>query len=149
MWLALLFSIAAFNNLHRQKFVLCFALALVVLGYLYASSYFYFVDIGLLIILWIQRPTRILIGAIIALPVSLFTFTMMPYSVVPAYLSFTHYFLSLALIGSLTEDSLIGAAVLSSVFNSQLASLFVIAYALITGYQALKKADLLPKFRAL
>ncbi|WP_245533151.1 hypothetical protein [Coprothermobacter platensis] len=145
MWLAFLFSISAFNNFHRQKFALSFATALVILGYLYSSNYFIFVDIGLLIILWIQRPTRILVGSVVALAISLFTFSLMPYSIVPAYLSFTHYFLSLALMASITEDSLIGAAILISVFNSQWAAVVIALYAVITGYQALKKADLLPK----
>jgi len=88
MWLAFLFFVAAFNSFHRQKFVTCVALALIILGYLYPGVYFQFVDLGLLVLLWIQRPTRMLIGAIISLVVTLFTFTLMPYSTMPAYLSY-------------------------------------------------------------
>jgi len=146
MWLAFLFFVAAFNSFHRQKFVTCVALALIILGYLYPGVYFQFVDLGLLVLLWIQRPTRMLIGAIISLVVTLFTFTLMPYSTMPAYLSYPHYFLSLTLALSLSEDSLVGIAVLISVFNNQIAVAVTLLYVLITGFQALKKADLLPKF---
>jgi len=146
MWLAFLFFVAAFNSFHRQKFVTCVALALIILGYLYPGVYFQFVDLGLLVLLWIQRPTRMLIGAIISLVVTLFTFTLMPYSTMPAYLSYPHYFLSLTLALSFSEDSLVGIAVLISVFNNQIAVAVTLLYVLITGFQALKKADLLPKF---
>lgn len=146
MWLAFLFFVAAFNSFHRQKFVTCVALALIILGYLYPGVYFQFVDLGLLVLLWIQRPTRMLIGAIISLVVTLFTFTLMPYSTMPAYLSYPHYFLSLTLALSLSEDSLVGIAVLISVFNNQIAVAVTLLYVLITGFQALKKAGLLPKF---
>jgi len=47
MWLAFLFFVAAFNSFHRQKFVTCVALP---------GVYFQFVDLGLLVLLWIQRP---------------------------------------------------------------------------------------------
>ena len=87
-----------------------------------------------------------LIGAIISLVVTLFTFTLMPYSTMPAYLSYPHYFLSLTLALSFSEDSLVGIAVLISVFNNQIAVAVTLLYVLITGFQALKKADLLPKF---
>lgn len=146
MWLAFLFFVATFNSFHRQKFVTCVALALIILGYLYPGVYFQFVDLGLLVLLWIQRPTRMLIGAIISLVVTLFTFTLMPYSTMPAYLSYPHYFLSLTLTLSFSEDSLVGIAVLISVFNNQIAVAVTLLYVLITGFQALKKADLLPKF---
>jgi len=43
MWLAFLFFVAAFNSFHRQKFVTCVALALIILGYLYPGVYFQFV----------------------------------------------------------------------------------------------------------
>jgi len=64
-----------------------------------------------------------------------------------ACLSFIpHYFLSLTLALSFSEDSLVGIAVLISVFNNQIAVAVTLLYVLITGFQALKKADLLPKF---
>jgi len=127
MWLAFLFFVAAFNSFHRQKFVTCVALALIILGYLYPGVYFQFVDLGLLVLLWIQRPTRMLIGAIISLVVTLFTFTLMPYSTMPAYLH-TPLFLSLTLALSLSEDSLVGIAVLISVFNNQIAVAVTLLY---------------------
>lgn len=145
MWLAFLFFVAAFNSFHRQKFVTCVALALIILGYLYPGAYFPFVDLGLLALLWIQRPTRILVGAIVSLVVTVFTFSLMPYSTIPAYLSYSHYFLSLTLSLCFSEDSLVGMAVLISVFNNQIAVGITLLYDLVTGYQALKKAGLLPK----
>ncbi|NPV87907.1 hypothetical protein HPY42_00040 [Coprothermobacteraceae bacterium] len=145
MWLALLYFIGAFTALHRQKYALAFALVLICLGNLYPGAYFIFVDAGLLIVLWLQRPTRILIGGAIAAFVTLFTFTLMPYSSIPAYYSFSHYFLSVALTMAFSEDSLIGLSAIMGVFYGQIALGLMAIYDVITGYKALKKAGLIPR----